>query len=166
MQTRQCADCGHDLTRPHEQHANYVTSPRFSDTEPVEVTYALTHTSETRTHLNQLAARLPERDEQALAAEIAHPDAPATIEVDAGRETVTNENGAQIETRAVEEVEFSLPMDAFEQVEIDTPNAVQDDADIAFTYTTTEPREVEKTGLCCSDCTDSEQDTILWGVDK
>ena len=139
-----CSLCNDSITDPVEQHANYVRSPRFAEPETVEVFYALEETPRATEHIDRLAEAFPERDRQALAAEAAHPDA----------------------DEARDDVDFSLDQSAFDIVEVDTPGRVREDNDLVVAFSQLEEREVEKTAVVCPDCTDLDQDDVIWGPDK
>lgn len=158
-----CSRCGDELETPTENNANYLTGTEFGGKEPREVFYAMYHTEETKARLNSLDALLTERDRQAISAEIAHPGAVPTVEVDKGKIWVEQE-GSEVETRATEEVEFSAPTHKFDHFRVESPEAIKDDDDAAFAYSVNELIEVEKTGLVCSACT-SEDDDVIWGID-
>ena len=163
VKTRTCALCDTELERPHEEHANYVSG--VTATEEVEVTYAMVHTEETKKRLNKMDRLLPHRNRQALAAEMARPGAPETMEVPAGTKDTGEDDRINV-TADTREFPFSIPEDEFTHVEVDDPNVVQRDDDVAYTYTEYENREITKTGLLCSNCTDPETHGILWGVDN
>lgn len=156
-----CIDCGIDLRRPVEKFANYVRSPRHEETEEVEVVYAMVHTEETLARLDVVDDLVPEKDRQALAAEMAAFDADDVLEINDGSEVVGN-----TETAKTREVDFSIPVDLFVHVEVETPNVVNHDDDVAYTYVVREDRPVQKTGLVCRDCYDSAHDEVIWGPDK
>lgn len=160
----QCSRCSDDLEPPVEAAANYVTANDFVEPEPVEVVYGLRHTDETKQHLHELAAEFPNRDRQALAAEMAHPNAPATREVAQGTKVVENDDGSTVETADTKEVDFSIPVEQFEKVEVDDPHIPTYNDNFALTLTEVEEREVQKTGLVCPDCT-RPGDDIMWGPD-
>lgn len=159
----ECFRCGTSIAQPVTSNADYVIGEDTVETEEREAFYAMKHTDETWARLEEVAEKFPNRDKQALAAEMAHPDADDTREADRGHERVENDDGSFVQTAVTEEVSFSVPVDDFDHVEVDTPNVVQDDPDVAFTYTVYEEREVTKTGLVCPDCT-RDDDEIIWGV--
>lgn len=160
-----CSRCDCELQQPYEQNANYVLADDFCECELRDVHYAMVHTEETKKKLNKMDRLLPTRSRQALSAEMAAPEAPETVMVPAGTKTIEHEGGST-ETADMREFEFSIPEDEFEHVQIDEPRTVRDDDDVARTYTTREECDVQKTGLICSDCFDSEGDKIIWGMDK
>lgn len=162
--TQNCSRCNGEYSHPIEQSLNYVRSSEFSEVEPVEVTYGMLHTEETLAKLDEIDEKLPERDRQALSAEAARPGAPVKIEVTGDTVEVENDGGT-VTTVEVEQIDFSIPVDEFDHIEIEGPNEVQENDDLAISYTTTEEREVPKTGLVCSDCLSSE-DSIIWGPDN
>lgn len=161
---RYCFRCDDKLNRPHAEYANYIQGTDTTSVEKREGVYAMYHTKETKKELNKLCEKLPERDRQALAAEMAHPEAPDTIETTNGTEIVENEGGAT-ETAAMEEIRFSIDEKLFRHVHIDSPNVVQDDDEVAFTYSILQDTEVQKTGLVCRDCVRPNEDEIIWGAD-
>lgn len=139
-----CSVCDDPINDPVEQHANYVRSPRFAEVEPTEVTYGLTPTPRGRAELDRLDEAFPDRDRRALAGE--------AMQADPGTER--------------EGVDFSLDPTLFEEVEVDSPMVANDpDTDVLLTFSRVEEREAEKTAVVCPDCTDPEQDTLIWGPD-
>jgi len=164
MTDRTCARCDEPLHRPITEHANYVRADDFVDVEPVEAHFAMVHTDTTRKKVDSIAEKIPDRNWHSLAAEAAHPDAPEAIDVVADTERVEQEDGSVVETAIKETIDFSIPEDEFEHVRVDSPSVIGDD-DVALVYTTHVEEDVQKTGLVCRDCTDSE-DTIIWGPDK
>lgn len=166
MTHRYCIRCDCELQQPVEKFANYVVSEDFVVEEDREVAYAMVHTAKTQKKLEKLSKEIPDRDPQALAAEAARPGAPEKIEVPAGKEIVKNPDGSQVETAITKEIDFSIPEDEFEHVEVPTPDVVRDHDEVAHTYTTVEKRPVQKTGLVCRDCLDFDRDEVIWGPDK
>lgn len=159
-----CELCGTHIKRPYPEHGNYIVSDEFTEPEPVEVHYALVHTEETKRLLNKMDRLLPDRDRDAINAEMAHPDAPDTIEVPAGTKTVENDNGNQVTTADRREFPFSVPVEKFQKVEVDDPHLVAEDDDVAIVLTEQEERDRQKTGFVCHDCTPTNAE-IIWGVD-
>jgi len=164
MTENTCSRCGSSIKKPVEKFANYCTHEDFTETEPVEVNYALRHTDETLKELDRVAAAIPERDRQALAAEMAHPDAPEEVEVGDGVKTIKSEGG-ETETHTTRTEKFSIPVEKYEQVEVTDPNAEIQKDEVAIVLRAVEDRDVQKTGLVCSDCT-KDDDEIIWGPDK
>lgn len=162
--TYECNRCGRTTEKQVEQEMNYIRASDFAEPEPVEVHYGMMHTEETLKELDRLDERFVERDRQALSAEAANPEAPALVKHAAETELVEGEEGGEVETAKVEEVEFSIPAEKFDHVEIDSPNEVQDDDLLAYTYTLVEERDVQKTGLACPDCL-KDDDEVIWGPD-
>jgi ssDNA-binding Zn-finger/Zn-ribbon topoisomerase 1 len=162
MQT--CSDCGTELSRPHPENANYVRHENFSEQEPREVHYAVYLTEEAGDHLDMLDDEFDDVSREALAAGMAHPDADETRKSSQGVETLTTEEGTEIETEVYDDVEFSFPTEDLDHVRVESPNVVQDDEDVALTYTNVEKQEVMKTALVCPDCTPADAE-IMWGVD-
>jgi len=160
---RNCSRCGDSIEKPVRQNANYVLHTDFAEEQPVEVVYGMFHTEETRKELDRLDEEFDNRDRQALAAEMAHPEADETREVPNGTR-VEEREGGKVETADTKEVKFNVPTEKFDHREIDSPTEVQDNDDIALTYTTTERRQVQKTGLACPGCTKAD-DEIIWGPD-
>lgn len=159
-----CARCDCEIERPCKENANYVIGGDFCCTETQTTTYGLKHTPETRQMVKQVQEYRPEREFNALAAEMGRPTAPDTIEVPNGTKRVETEDGVTETTEWVE-VQFSIPHEMFERIEVSDPNIVQRDRDIAYTFTEEEEVEVTKTGIVCCDCCDPENDEILWGPD-
>jgi hypothetical protein len=122
------------------------------------------HTDETRAELDRVDHELTEGDRQAIAAEMAHPDADDVIEIPDGEETIEREGG-EVTTAKTKEIAFSVPVDAFDHREIESPNQIQTDDELALTYTAVEPREVQKTAIVCPGCSNAD-DEIIWGVHK
>lgn len=158
---RCCSRCESDLERPHDQCCNYVRSSDFAETETRERYYALKHTPETRKRVQRVADRT-DRDFDALAAEMAQPEADDTIRVSNGT-TVEEDGNALVETAAFEEVPFSIPLHKFDREEVKSPSVV-DRNEIAYVQTVEEKVEVVKSGLVCPECA-TDDDEILWGVD-
>lgn len=159
-----CSRCDHDISEPTQQNANYTSSVEFGGPEPQEVFYGMYHTKETKARLNELDEKMPDRDRQAISAEIAHPEANNTVEITYGTKTVEREGG-EVETAEREKVDFSIDTKKFDHHRIESPEEIHDDDDAAFAYSLMEDVEVEKTGLVCSDCT-KDGDEIIWGPDK
>lgn len=162
--TQTCSRCNTEIARPHTEHANYVRSLDFGGPEPHEVFYAMVHTEETESLLDDLDEAIDGKNRQLISAESAHPHAPEFIEVSDGTKIEENGDG-WVETAALNEIEFSIPVEKFEHREVDSPNVVQDDQDVALTYSTTEEKEVPKTGVICGSCT-KDDDEIIWGIDE
>lgn len=162
---RTCSRCDCSIERPHHENANYVISDDFCECETQEVTYGLKHTTETLERVHEIADHLPSKGVQEIAAEVAQPNAPDTIEVPDGTTVVEDERGA-VETATFKEIDYSIPKDQFEEIQLDSANAVQQRDDIAYTFTKTEECDVQKTGLVCRDCCDPDNDQIIWGADK
>jgi hypothetical protein len=160
--TRYCSRCESAADRPIEQNMNYVRASDFAEEQAVEVYYAMMHTDETLAELDRIDDKIEERDRQALAAETAHPDADDEIEYVVGTERVENDDGSFVETAEKEKVAFSIPTEDFRHIEVETPDVVRDDEMVALTYTNTERRRVDKTGLVCPGCV-KEDDEIIWG---
>lgn len=163
--TQDCKRCGDDFERPVESSLNYVRASDFVEEERVEVTYGVLHTEETLSELDRLDDEFEDRDRQALSAEAAHPDAELTVESVRGVERVENDDGTFVETSKKAEVDFSIPIDKFRHIEVESPEEVKEDDKLALTYVNREARPVEKTGLVCSECV-SDEDDIIWGPDK
>jgi len=159
-----CSRCGESAERPIESSMNYVKSSDFAEEEPVEVHYAMVHTDETWAEVERLDKIIEEKDKQQLAAEASREGAPPSIEYVTGTKRVENDDGSIIETAEKERVEFSIPEEDFDHVEVDTPDVVKENDDIASTYTEIEERSVDKTGLVCPGCT-KDDDDLIWGPD-
>lgn len=162
--TQTCSRCDDSIDKPIRQNANYVIHTEFAEEQEMEVTYGMFHTDETRAELDRLDYELTDRDRQAIAAEMAHPDADDFIEIPDGEETIQREGG-EVTTAKTKEIAFSVPVDAFDHREIESPNQIQTDDELALTYTTVEPREVQKTAIVCPGCSNAD-DEIIWGVHK
>lgn len=165
MTDQSCSNCGIALEKPYPANSNYASGIDFSEKEPKEVHYALFHTELTKRRLDFIDEQLPDRDRQALNAEMANPNAPDRVEIVTGTEVV-EEDGAEVETAKKREVGFSIPVDMFKRVEVDTPQFGLENDDVALVLTDVEEREVQKTGLICSNCTDPEKHEIIWGIDS
>lgn len=160
MTENTCSRCGGSISRPLHAHSNYVTHADFIESEDTEVHYALKHTPATRKKVKQLVEET-ERDFNALAAEVAHPNADATRVITVGTERKENPDGTFVETAKKKEIEFSIPQEKFEKVEVETPQESHRD-DVALITTEIEQRDVQKTGLVCPDCV-KDDDAIIWG---
>jgi hypothetical protein len=162
MQT--CSNCGTTLDRPHPENANYVRHEDFTEEEDREVYYAVYLTEEAAERLDELDEEFPDRSREALAAEMARPDAPSSVKSAQGTETVVTEEGSEIETEIYEEVDFSFPVSEMRHVRVESPNVVQDEEEVALTYSNVEKKEMTKTALLCPPCTPDDAE-IIWGVD-
>lgn len=154
-----------EVERNVQNNLNYVRSDDFAEPEPVEVFYGMVHTDETLAELDRIDNIIEERGRQALAAEAARPDADEYIEYTTGTERQELDDGTVVETAKKEKVKFSIPVEKFRHIEVDTPNVVQERDDVAITYTNVEERDVQKTGLVCPDCL-KDDDVLIWGPDK
>jgi hypothetical protein len=159
-----CSRCSEAIEKPVRKSANYVIHTEFSEEQEMEVTYGMFHSDETRAELDRVDNELTDRGRQALAAEMAHPDADEHIEIPDGEKTVQREGG-EVTTADTKEIKFSVPVELFDHREIESPNQIQDDDELALTYTNVEPREVQKTAVVCPACTLTD-DEIIWGVDN
>lgn len=161
-----CSRCGcGPLPRPHHTNVNYVIHSEFVEEEEVETTLAYKHTPETKKKLDRLHEKMPERDRNALGAEMAHPNAPEKVKIPKGTKKVENKGGGWTETTEFEEEDFSIPVEEFEVVRVDNPDIIEEDDDIALVWSQPVKQPVQKTGLVCRDCT-TEEDEIIWGPDK
>lgn len=160
--TRHCMRCGGEFGQPIETVANYIRGEDTKEEEPQEVVYGMMHTEETLEELDRLDGELVDRDRQAISAESARPGAPLTIEItDEEQKRIDEEDGSFVETATAKEIDFSIPVDEFNHVEVESPNVVQHDDMIALTYSNVEEREVQKTGLVCLDCV-RDDDEVIW----
>lgn len=164
MTQHTCAECGDALERPPEDHANYVRSDRFTEEREREVYIGLKHTNKTKKRLNKMDRLLPHKGRQEISAAMAHPDAPLKREVPAGTKTVKQGN-TEVETARTKKFDFSIPLEDFDHVRVESPNIVQEDDDIAFVLVDTEQVEEQQPVLLCPECTDDD-DIIIWGPDK
>lgn len=163
MTEQTCSRCGKTILDPITSNANYVVHDDFVEEEDKEVHYALKHNIDT-IHATAIAQRETERDFDALAAEMAHPEADEKRVVTVGTERQENEDGTFVETAKKKEIEFSVPEDWYDEEEADTPERIKDD-DVALVKTTTEKRPVQKTAIVCRNCT-KDDDEIIWGADE
>lgn len=158
-----CDNCEEDVERPLPENANYAVSQRFTEQREREKHVALVHTDATKRRLNKMDRLFPDRDRQAIAAEMAHPEAPSTIEVNAGQKRVENEGGGWTETADKRTKDYSIPISEFEHIELGTPDAINDDR-VALVLTSTELTDEPRTVLLHPRCTE-DGDEILWGPD-
>lgn len=163
---RFCFRCDDELNRPHPEHANYIQGTDTVDVEKQESYFGMQHTPETKKELDRLCEEMPERNRQAIAAEMAHPNAPAEVEVANEIEEKVDEDGASTETAKKKNVRFSVNEKKFQHVRVESPNDVQDDPELALTYSLMENKEVQKTGLVCRNCVRPKKDEIIWGADE
>lgn len=163
MTDKNCSRCGKTLVEPITENANYVIHDDFVEEEDTEVYYAYNHTPET-IHAVAVAERDIKRNFDAIAAEMAHPNADKKRTVTVGTERIENDDGTFIETAKKKEIGFSIPVNKFDKQEVDTPEMVKTD-DVAFVETKIEKRPVQKTGLVCRNDVKAD-DEILWGPDK
>jgi hypothetical protein len=161
---RTCFRCDTDLQRPLTQHANYIIGPDTTAEATRERHYAMVHTETTHEEVARVTEALPDdANTEGLDAEMAHPDAPASVTVADGT-ILSDQDGVAVETADTADLDFSVPTDEFIHVRVDSPNVVQDDAEVAATYTLTATEGVTKTGLVCPDCYDADADDLIWGV--
>lgn len=165
MTDKNCIDCGTTLSEPVEQNANYVISDRHTDEEEVEVVYGMKLTDYSKRRLDWMDELLEDRDRDAINAEMAHSDADETVQIPFGTKEVEQEEGGTVETADMREVAFSVPVGKYEHIEVDDPEVISDEDEIALTYSRREERAVQKTGLVCRDCLEAD-DEIIWGPDK
>lgn len=165
MKNQTCSVCGEIIDRPHTKHGNYIRHESFTEEEPREVYYAVHLTEKAKAHLNKLDKEFEDRDRDALAAEMVHPEASAMRKSSQGTDTITTDSGATTETEIYKDVDFSFPIDDLDHVRVASPNVVQDEDDVAMTYTNMELKEVQKAELVCREDTPSDAE-IIWGVDK
>lgn len=163
--TQTCSRCSAAINKPIQRNSNYVIHTEFAEEQEMEVTYGMFHTDKTRAELDRLDYELTDRDRQAIAAEMAHPDADEYIEIPDGQETIQREGG-EVTTAKTKKIKFSVPVEDFDHREVESPNEVQTNDELALTYTRMEPREVQKTAVVCPDCTNPHEDEIIWGVNK
>lgn len=159
-----CSECNTNLKRPLDQNANYIRSLRHGGPQTRERHIGYRHTDKTWAKVEKVAKRLPNRDAQALAAEMAHPSAKKSIEVDGDQLTV-EDDGVDTTTTPNDEIEFSIPTEKFDHVPLGSPNEIQKRDDIALVESLPETRKVQETAVICPDCT-KDDDEIIWGVDK
>lgn len=161
-----CSLCDCEIETPHSGNANYVTGSDFCRTEPMDVHYGVFHNSETRELVDELHEKIPHRNKDELSAEMASSNAPETIKISVGMKTVET-HGGRTETADIREVPFKIPRSKFYVYEIDSPNAVQSDENLALVESRQEEREIQCTGLVCRSCTsDVSECCIIWGPDK
>lgn len=157
MTQQNCSRCGEFLARPLPENAYYVTHSDFAEREPTTVFVGIKLTPKLKQHVDALDRILDlSRDE--IAATITHPDAPDRIEYTWGR------TEADDGTVTANILETTFRMDAFEEVEVDSPQVVHGDNDIVRVEERTEHREVQKTGVVCPDCRKTD-DEVHWGPD-
>lgn len=161
--TRECRSCGKAIDRPLDENANYCISPQFSEKRHADEHTALVHTEETIKKLNKMDRLLPNKNRQAIAAEMAHPEAPDEVNVPAGTKRIEHEDGTHIVTADRRAFPFSVDLDLFDRVPAESPSVINDDS-VALVLTETVEVEEDGTALLCSDCT-GDDDQILWGVD-
>lgn len=157
-----CSRCDTELHQPVEAHANYVLAEDFIEEESytLHVGFALTDLG--RDRLDDLDALLEDRTRDDIAAALAAPDAPNTIEVPDGTEII-EEEGGETETAATTEVGF-FARGMFEEVAVDSPEVVKEDNAVVRVETHEATTQRQKTGLVCPSCTDADDD-IIWGPD-
>lgn len=163
MSDRTCSRCGTSISDPVTANANYVVHDDFVEEEAKEVHYALRHTPQTKQKVQKVADETG-RDFDAVAAEMAHPDAPAERDVTVGTERKEHDDGTFVETAKMKTMDFSIPLDEFDREEVDTPEEIKRD-DTALVTTNVEQRPVQKTGLICRNCV-KDDDQIIWGPDE
>ena len=156
--TQTCSRCETELARPLPENAYYVTHTDFTSVEPTPVYIGIKLTPRVKQNVRALN-RLLNISREEIAVNITHPDAPETIEYTYGR--TESEDGTI--TANIKEAPFSV--DTFEEVEVESPQAVHDDPDIVRVEQRIEEREVQKTGVVCPDCVKPDEDDIHWGPD-
>lgn len=161
--TKTCNRCGDDIEEPAPKNADYVIANDICEKETQETFYGMKHTNETWKLLEKASLEFDEKDKQALSAEMANPKADNLREVNDGNKIIEHEDGTTVETAKSKEVEFSIPVEKFEHIEVESPNVVQNDENISYTYSVIEKREVTKTGLICPNCT-KNTDEVIWGI--
>lgn len=165
MIEQNCSRCESTIERPHEENGNYVIADDFIESVEREVIYGLVHTDETMQRVRDVAEKLPERNPDTLAAEMAREGAPETVMVPDGTETVETADGGTIETATRKEVQFNIPQDEFDHVKLSGPAEARDNSDIALTFQEREEQDVQKSAVVCEDCTE-DTDEIIWGVSE
>lgn len=188
-----CSRCGDVLDEPLTKNCNYVTCADFCEEKEVEQWVALTHTEETKEHLDALDETLG-KSRRSIESQMAHPDAKETVTYDHElKHTITNIDGLdsvseedaplyltdvmedddididlnEVETEEVripKKVDFAISRKKFGSEKVGDPEKAKQRDDVARVEPTYETVEVQKTGLVCPECT-KEKDEIIWGVD-